>query len=188
MRKVAWIIAGVVLALPSLTSADGIADKAAACSACHGENGVPGDVSIPVLNGQNEGYIYLQLRDYKRSDRNSDVMQAVTAELDNKDMQDLAAHFAKLPWPNLEQPRASQEVAHQAEVVMGSAGCAGCHLDGYVGNSTSPRLAGQRKEYLASTMRAFRSNERTNNSWMTALLQTYNESDIDALATVLAGL
>ena len=40
-------------------------DAALVCVACHGEAGVPIDPAIPVIWGQNEGYLYLQLRDMK---------------------------------------------------------------------------------------------------------------------------
>ena len=36
-------------------------------------------------------------------------------------------------------------------------------------------------------MAAFRDGERSNNPWMAALLKTYSDADIDALAKYLAG-
>ena len=57
-----------------------------------------------------------------------------------------------------------------------------------LGNSTLPRLAGQNIEYLRKTMADFRSGARANNPWMKALLETYSDEDIDALARYLAGL
>ena len=39
------------------------------CGGCHGENGVPQEKTTPVIWGQHLGYLYLQLRDYKRGDR-----------------------------------------------------------------------------------------------------------------------
>ena len=51
-----------------------------------------------------------------------------------------------------------------------------------------PRLAGQSHDYLLKTMEDFRSGARANNDWMTALLQKYNEADLQALAKYIAGL
>lgn len=167
--------------------ADTVEEKAAVCGACHGENGVPVDKSIPVLWGQNEGYIYLELRDYKVGNRKSETMSPIAAGLEKPDMKALAAYFAAKPWPNLQQPSAAAAIAQHAGTIENSAGCKGCHLADWQGDSTTPRLAGQGLDYLRETMAQFRNGDRTNNPWMAALLKTYTDSDIDALAKLLAG-
>jgi cytochrome c553 len=172
----------------SLVRADPIEQKAALCAACHGGAGKPVNPSIPVLWGQNEGYIYLQLRDYKLGNRKNPLMAAMVAGLDKPDMRALATYFADKDWPDLQQSRAPQDVSHHAEVINDSAGCKGCHLDQWQGDSATPRLAGQAQSYLRETMTRFRTGERGNNPWMTALLKTYSDQDIDALAKYLAGL
>jgi cytochrome c553 len=65
--------------------------------------------------------------------------------------------------------------------------CRSCHLANWQGDSVTPRLAGQEEQYLRETMTRFRNGERTNNPWMVALLKTFSDSDIDALAKYLAG-
>lgn len=168
--------------------ADDAPQKAAVCSACHGETGVPTAPNIPVIWGQNEGYIYLQLRDFKLGNRKNALMSPVAATLEKQDMLDLAAYFAAKHWPALNQPRAPADVARHAETVDNSAGCKGCHLANWQGDSTTPRLAGQQIAYLRSTMAAFRDGGRTNNPWMAALLKTFSDADIEALARYLAGM
>ncbi len=176
-----------MLAAPTAPRADPAPEKAALCGACHGENGRPVAPNIPVLWGQNEGYIYLQLRDFRLGNRRNDMMSPVAAGLEKQDMRDLAAYFAAQPWPALEQPSAPADVAQRAETVDNSAGCKGCHLANWQGNSTTPRIGGQEIGYLRATMAAFRDGQRTNNPWMAALLKTYSDADIDALARYLAG-
>ena len=179
---------GVLMLLSCAAArADDVADKAAVCSGCHGANGVPMDKSIPVIWGQNEGYIYLELRDFKSGHRKSDIMSQVALGLEKPDMLALAAYFAAKPWPRLGQPSAPAAVARHAETIDGSAGCRGCHLANWQGDSTTPRLAGQNEQYLHDTMLKFRSGERANNPWMSALLKTYSDTDIDVLAKYLAG-
>ncbi len=168
--------------------ADEPPEKAAICTGCHGETGVPADKSTPVIAGQQEGYLYLELRDYKLGRRRNELMQSIAADLSKPEMQELAAWFAQQPWPSLGQPSASDDIARRAEIINGSAGCKGCHADGYLGNSAIPRSASQSFDYLRATMLAFKSGERANNPWMTALLKTYSDDDIDALARYLAGL
>ena len=182
-------LAGAVLAFwLAPAAADPIADKAAVCSGCHGENGVPIDKSIPVIFGLNEGYIYIELRDTKKGARKNEQMAPIVENMSREDMLALAAYFAAKPWPDLQQPRASAGDAKHFESMAASAGCVGCHQTGYLGAGTQPRLAGQSADYLLKTMLDFRSGARANNTWMKDLLNTYSEDDIKQMARVLAGL
>lgn len=167
--------------------AQSVEEKAAVCSACHGENGVPVDKSIPVIWGQNEGYLYLELRDFKLGNRKNETMSPIAQALEKPDLLALAAYFAAKPWPNLGQPRAPADVVSKAEAMDASAVCRSCHLSNWQGASVTPRIGGQEEQYLRETMTRFRNGERTNNPWMVALLKTYSDADIDAMAKYLAG-
>jgi cytochrome c553 len=169
-------------------TADTIEEKAAVCSACHGENGVPIDKSLPILFGQNEGYIYIELRDMKKGARKNDQMAPIVENLSREDMLALAAYFAAKPWPNLQQPRASAEDSKHFDSMANSGTCPACHQAGYVGAGTQPRLAGQSVDYLAKTLLDFRNGARTNNDWMKDLMKTFSEDDIRQMARVLAGM
>ena len=160
------LVAAMIVLATSAASADDIAEKAAVCAACHGESGVPTDKSIPVLWGQNEGYIYIELRDMKKGARKNDQMAPFVENMSRDDMFALAAFFAAKPWPNLQQPRASAADADHFASMAASAGCVGCHQAGYIGAGTQPRLAGQSVDYLAKTMLDFRTGARANNTWM----------------------
>ena len=157
------------------------------CGGCHGEKGVPIDKAIPVIWGQMEGYLYLQLRDIKKGARQNEVMAAVVADMDRDTMRDLAAYFAAKPWPALGQPAASDAVSTAALSANASVGCTGCHLGQYQGTGTAPRLAGQNHDYILKTLTEFRTGARGNNPGMTSLMKATSESDIAAMATYLAG-
>ena len=184
--RLALCLAAMVLA--SAASADDIAQKAAQCAACHGENGTPIDPSIPVIWGQNEGYIYIELKDMKKGARKNEQMQDIVKDMSREDMLALAAYFAAKPWPQLPQPRAPKADNAHFESMATSAGCTGCHQAGYIGAGTQPRLANQSTAYLEKTMLDFRSGARANNSWMTDLLKTYSPEDVAQMARVLGGL
>jgi cytochrome c553 len=168
--------------------ADTIEEKAMLCAACHGEKGIPKDKSIPVIWGQNEGYIYIELRDMKKGARKNDQMAPIVENMERDDMLALAAYFASKPWPNLDQPRAPKEDARHFDVIANSGQCLACHQSEFKGAGTQPRLAGQSYDYLLKTMMDFRSGARANNDWMTSLLKTFSEADINQMARVLAGL
>jgi cytochrome c553 len=188
-RRHAGVVAALALAmLPSSAGAQTIEQKAQLCIACHGESGVPQQKTTPVLWGQQLGYLYLQLRDFKSGARKNDQMAAVAASLERDDMMALAQHFSKEPWPGLAQPRASQTVAAQALSATGAVVCTSCHQEGYKGEGTQPRLAGQQRDYLAQTMLDFRDGKRGNNPGMSDLMKSVSESDIAAIAEYLAGM
>jgi cytochrome c553 len=187
-----WAAAGCMAASGFLNigaaRADTIGEKAAVCSGCHGENGVPVDKSMPVIWGQQEGYLYLQLRDFKKGARKNEIMGQIVATLERSDMLDLAAYFAAKPWPGLGQPSASDADTGAAKTANGSVGCSGCHLDKFQGTGSVPRLAGQNHDYLAKTLNDFRSGERGNNPGMTSLAKATSAPDLAALENYLAGL
>ncbi len=176
------------LASPLATHAASLDDNVLMCAACHGENGVPQEKQTPVIWGQTEGYLYLQLRDYKRGDRKNDAMQPISEQLERDDMFALAKYFAQKPWPYLGQPPASKDVAAEAVRANGSVGCTGCHQDGYQGEGTQPRLAGQSHDYMLQTMLDFRTGKRGNNPGMSDLMKATSEADINAMAAFLAGM
>ncbi|MEG6508651.1 cytochrome c4 [Methyloligella sp. 2.7D] len=162
--------------------------KAAICAGCHGADGVPINKETPVIWGQNEGYLYLQLRDFKKGFRKNPIMEPIAAQLEKSDMQELAAYFTKQKWPNLGQPSAPDDVTKMAQTAASSIGCRGCHLDHFQGDGTTARLAGQSEEYLHKTMLAFRDGSRGNNPGMSDLMKSASKDDIAALAKYLAGL
>jgi cytochrome c553 len=179
--------ASLLLALPIVTHAQTIEEKAQICSACHGEKGIPQDKATPIIAGQHQGYLYLQLRDYKLGTRASEQMAPIAQALERDEMMALAEYFSKQPWPGLRQPSASAEDTATAQRANASIGCTGCHLGEYQGDGTQPRLAGQRREYLAQTMLDFRTRARANNPGMTDLMRATSEAEIAAMAVYLAG-
>ena len=182
------LFAVLLTAIPFAAIAQTIEDRAQACAACHGENGIPPDKSWPVIWGQHQGYLYLQLRDFKSGTRKSDVMGPLAQALERDDMLAIALYFSQKPWPILSQPRAADAVATRAARANASVGCTGCHQAGYQGEGTQPRLAGQSADYILKSMMDFRTRLRGNNPGMSDLMNATSEEDLKALAAYLAGL
>jgi cytochrome c553 len=172
------------------THAQTIEEKAQICAACHGENGVPTEqaVPVPVIWGQNLGYLFFQLRDFKSGTRKNEVMSPIAEALEHSDEMALAQYFSKKPWPKLAQPHPPADVAALAKRANASVVCTSCHQDGFVGEGTQPRLAGQVRAYLEKTMTDFRSGARGNNPGMTDLMKAITPADSAALAAWLAGM
>ena len=69
----------LVLASTNAFAADPIEEKAKLCTTCHGEKGIPQLKTTPVIWGQNAGYLFLQLRDFKSGTRKNDLMSPIAA-------------------------------------------------------------------------------------------------------------
>ena len=187
-----WISGAAALALIFIgttpSNAQSIEEKTQICAGCHGADGKPIDKTIPTIWGQQAGYIYIQLRDFKRGDRKSDIMQPIVSAFERDDMLAIAGYFSKKPWPNLAQPRAPKDVSERALKASASIGCTACHLDRFQGDGTVPRLAGMGRDYLTKTMADFRTRARGNNPGMSDLMLATSPDDLAALAEYLSGL
>lgn len=191
IRRVAATLglAGLVVVMSiAPVRADEVETKAQICASCHGGSGVPGDPAIPVIWGQNEGYLYLQLRDIKRGVRKVEVMGPILERLEKSDLQAFATYFSARPWPDLGQPTSSDADARSALRANTSIGCTGCHFADYKSAGSVPRLAGQQRTYLAKTMLDFRTGIRANNPGMTDLMNAADLAELTALASYLSGL
>ena len=174
---------GIALAIPPAHAADEIEAKAQPCAACHGANGVPADPkTIPVIWGQDQSYLMKQLRDFRNGERESAVMSPLAKDLSEGDLRKIAAYFAAKPWP---VRRAS---AKPPSPPKGIAQCQACHQPNFQGGMPAPRLAGLSYEYLIAAMRAFATEERTNNLDMPKFMQMLSERERNAFPRYLSAL
>lgn len=69
-----------------------------------------------------------------------------------------------------------------------AAACAGCHGEaGVSANSLWPNLAGQKRDYLAKQLKAFRDQDRVD-PMMNAIAQSLCDADIEALTAYYSSL
>jgi len=173
---------GLVVAILPVHAADEIEAKAQLCVACHGDKGTPADPkTMPVIWGQQQSYLMKQLRDFRSGERTSAIMSPIAKGLAESDLRRIAAYFAAKPWPQ----RASAEAPSPPK---GIAQCQACHQPNFEGGMPAPRLAGLSYEYLIAAMRAFATEERTNNLDMPKFMQALTERERDAIARYLAAL
>ena len=71
-------------------------DKAAACTACHGQNGISVNAAWPTLAGQHEDYLAQALQQYRDGTRVDPVMGAQAALVAEEDVARLARYFSRL--------------------------------------------------------------------------------------------
>src|ERR1700729_1932726 len=182
------VVVAVLLWAASAAWADSVEDKASVCGACHGEKGLRAEPAIPIIWGQQDGYLYLQLRDFQKGARKDDQMTPIAQSLSKEDAQAHAEYFAGKPWPKTGAPDASKADVASAMTAIKSVVCTSCHLEQFQGDSSVPRLAGQQHDYLAKTMADFRTRARANNPGMSDLMNTVTPEQVTAIAAYLAGL
>ena len=70
------------------------AEKSVTCASCHGAGGDKPIANYPKLAGQSRKYLLQVLREYKSGARSNPVMGGQLAELNDADLQDLAAYYS----------------------------------------------------------------------------------------------
>ena len=71
-------------------------EKARACAACHGANGISVSATWPTLAGQHQDYLEKALNQYRKGTRSDAVMTAQAALVAEEDVAVLARYFAGL--------------------------------------------------------------------------------------------
>lgn len=168
--------------------ADSVADAIQTCAACHGEDGVPGDKTFPILHGQNRTYILNQLHDFKNGRRKNEIMAGIVEGLSKTDMEALATHFSKQKWPAPAAEPLSADAKKAGQVLLEQLNCNGCHHDHFTGDTVRPRLAGQNAEYMLKTLTEFRDKARGNYVVMSAILNGLTDQDLKSMSDYLSSL
>jgi cytochrome c553 len=185
-RSVLLLFAG--FADLSAAQAQAIEQKAAVCKACHATGTLQSASVIPNIWGQNEGYLYIQLRDFKSGARNAPedaAMRGFVAAMSDADMLELAKYASTQPWPKVEPISTDTALLKKGAYAAALGGCVGCHFNDWKGFSANPRIGDQSSAYLALTFRQFRSSSRANSPGMSDLARTLDNGDIDAVAAYL---
>ena len=173
----------------SAAGAQAIEQKVAVCKACHLTGTLQSTSVTPNIWGQNEGYIYNQLRDFKSGARNAPedaAMRGFVATMSNADMLEIAKYASTQAWPKVEPIATDAALLKRGAYATALVGCGGCHFNDWKGFSANPRIGDQTTAYLAATIRRFRSSSRANSPGMSDLVRTFDEGDIDAVAAYLS--
>jgi cytochrome c553 len=71
--------------------------RSLACQACHGSSGIGTAPDIPNLAGQKTAYLQAQLTAFRKGERKHELMNAIAAQLNDADIENLAAFWGSLP-------------------------------------------------------------------------------------------
>src|ERR1700750_2838936 len=160
MRKTTTIAAIAVALLITSATAETIQERAAACFACHGEQGNSATENTPSLGGQQAAYALIQLFMFREKLRTFDPMNEMTKSFTDDDLKAFSDFIATLPKP--QAPAVAPDAARmqKALAIINANHCNFCPQAAFSGGDNVPRLADQREDYLAKTLREYKDNTR----------------------------
>ena len=162
-------------------------EQLAACEACHGKGGNSAIAGTPSIAAQPVTFLENQLVFFREGLRNAPVMEQVTKGMKDEEITALARHFSEQKAsPGTPEPPYRSLIVRGRELAE-ARHCGQCHLPTYQGRAQIPRLAGQREDYLVSSMTGYRDAKRTGaDTTMQEVLGGVSDQDIKALAHYLA--
>jgi cytochrome c553 len=183
-------IAAVALAfMASLARAETIEERAVPCFACHGEHGQSETETTPSLGGQQAPYALIQLFMFREKLRVFEPMNDMAKALTDDDLRAFSDFIAKLPRPAPPADAGDPARMQHAQALAQQYHCNSCHNTDFSGKDNVPRIADQREDYLAKTMREYKDNTRHGyDGTMAEVLQPVTTEQIADLAYYLARL
>lgn len=184
-KLVATMALGCVAALPA--AGQTVKERLPKCLACHGDNGQSQTPEVPSLGAQHVFYDTAQLLMFRERMRVSEPMNDMARGLSDNDLQSLADIIARLPPPQPADGPLDNARIERARALAEQNHCNFCHNADYSGRDNVPRIAGQREDYLAKTLREYKSNSRHGyDAAMAEVLAPVSEEQIADLAYYLA--
>ncbi|MDN3921193.1 c-type cytochrome [Roseateles violae] len=156
---------------PAAPFEDTIAQRALACTLCHGKEGrAAADGYYPRLAGKPQGYLYKQLLNFRDGRRHYGPMSELIDPLSDDYLRELAGYFAalELPYPPPQRPGLAPAALERARalVLHGDPArqlpaCVQCHGQQLSGAQPFiPGLLGLSRDYLNGQLGAWRSGLR----------------------------
>ena len=138
----------------------------AGCGSCHGATGNSNVPGMPSLTSQHPQYFVTAMQSYQSGERSHNLMQMLTANLDDQVLADMGLFYA------LQTPETTP-FATETDLAAGRSlteSCASCHgADGNATGSDMPSIAGQDPGYLSLTLKLYRNGQRRHEAMVNAM-------------------
>jgi cytochrome c553 len=176
--------------------AETMAERAAACLACHGEKGFSETADIPSLGGQPAPYLLIQLylfregqraSTFKKDDHMIQIMTEMTKGFTDDDLRNFSDFIAKLPAPPPPADAGESARIQAGGSLITAYRCNSCHGLDLAGRENIPHIANQREDFLAKTLREYKSNTRHGyDGVMAEVTQPLTDAQIGDLSYTIA--
>jgi cytochrome c553 len=195
-------LAAALVTLPAAAAGDVAAGqtKAAMCIGCHGIPGYqasfPEIHKVPMISGQNAGYIVAALAAYKKGERKHPTMRGLAASMTDEDMADLGAFYAQHGQSSVKPVAATtvREPSAAVAALLTRGACASCHGADYNQpiDGNYPKIAGQHADYLYVALRSYKTQGNRHvgrvNPIMVTQAAQFSNAELKAMADYLATL
>jgi len=173
--------------------------KIAMCIGCHGIKGYqasfPEVYKVPMISGQNAGYIVSSLTAYQKGERKHPTMRSIAASLTAKDMADIAAYYESHGKDDsVTLPEKASEASPSTAALLAKGACASCHganlnkpmVPGY------PKIAGQYKDYLYVALKSYKQDGQAtwgrSNGVMGGIAKQFSNAELKAMSSYIGSL
>lgn len=151
-RLAAAALLTAAIAVTGVTAAQ-LSERYAVCAASHGAGGVSSMAESLSLAGQHPFCAITQLFLLRLGRHANVVMTAMVKDMNDADLRACSDLISELP----AAPAAASAAVDPARMARGAAlakqhRCGSCHGDAYTGEKRTPRIGGQREDYLAKTL------------------------------------
>jgi cytochrome c553 len=180
-------IAAIVLMFAHHAAAVPLDKRLPACLTCHGPKGTSETPEIPSLGAQMSPYVLVQLFLFREKQRVNEIMNQMTHDFTDADLQTFADAIAKLPAPAAAPAPADAAILERGRALVQKYRCNFCHAPSLEGRDNVPRIASQREDFLVKTMKEYKTNSRHGyDGSMAEVLQPISEAEIGDLAYYIA--
>ncbi len=154
------------------------------CANCHGADGNSKLSEVPNLAGQNPIYLLNQVNKFYTGERKDQWMEPAIRLLNENERLNMVAYFSAqrvVPASSGPANEVGKEMYHRV--------CSRCHGEQALGGERFPRLAGQQRTYLITSLTRYRDRTGTRmEPEMLAMTAALKDADIRALADYLSAL
>jgi cytochrome c553 len=185
MRILFTVLAFLLAGLP--LKAETVQERAVPCLGCHGEKGQSQTENIPSLGAQQPAYALIQLFMFREKLRIFEAMNEMTKSFSDDDLRSFSDYLATLPKPAAPADAGDPARLQRAQALIQQNHCNSCHNADFSGRDNIPRIANQREDYLAKTMREYKNNSRHGyDGTMAEVLNPVTDQQIGDLAYFIA--
>lgn len=157
------------------------------CNGCHGLNGVSAGPASPSFAGFDRQFLIRVLQEFRSGERASTIMDRIMTGYTDRQIRQLASHFAEQAWQSaLVTPDSAVLAAGER---LHQDACAECHEEqGRFQDRDIPRIAGQWPDYLMFQLLAYRDRPESipQPTKMREALVRLSDADLHALGQFYA--
>lgn len=156
------------------------------CANCHGSGGNSVSPDTPNLAGQNPAYLLEQVHQFADGRRRYDFMERLIRAMSEDEKLGVAVFYSRqdvLPHPSADPALVAEGKRYFDKV------CWRCHGSDGRGTEAYARIAGQRPDYLQTTLLRYRSGTGSRiNALMSANTRLMSDADIRAVVAYVSSM